>query len=234
MAESPPNRRSAARGRYHHGDLRATLLAAAGAWVAAHGAATFSLRELSRSLGVSHMAAYRHFPDRDSLLAEVAADGFRRLSAAIAAHSRPMKDPASRLRAAGQAYVDFGRKETHLLSLMFGAPVGPWTGGVAGPHQATDTEPEGSPSTAAVRLKLAALEAYASLEAIVNDGVSQGQFDAQSPSTLTLGAWAVVHGLAMLGDSGRIAGGISNAQVDSVLDYWLAGIRKSPSCRSKK
>ena len=69
---------------YHHGDLRAALVAAAQAAVEADGPEAVSLRDIAQSLGVSTAAPYRHFPDRRALLAEVAALGFRDLCAAYA------------------------------------------------------------------------------------------------------------------------------------------------------
>ena len=60
---------------YHHGDLRAALLQAAGEILEKEGLEALSLREAARRAGVSHNAPYRHFPDRDSLLAALVAQG---------------------------------------------------------------------------------------------------------------------------------------------------------------
>jgi len=64
---------------YHHGDLRAAMLAAASKIVEKEGTTGLSVREAARRAGVSHNAPYRHFPDREALLAAVAAEGFREL-----------------------------------------------------------------------------------------------------------------------------------------------------------
>ena len=58
----------AAPARYHHGDLRAALIARAAEVVVADGVGALSLRELARDLGVSHGAPSRHFPDKQALL----------------------------------------------------------------------------------------------------------------------------------------------------------------------
>ncbi|TKW79284.1 MAG: TetR family transcriptional regulator, partial [Bradyrhizobium icense] len=63
--------------RYHHGDLRRTLLAFALRRVRAGGAAEFSLREAARAAGVTGGAVYKHFESKDALLGAVAAEGFR-------------------------------------------------------------------------------------------------------------------------------------------------------------
>ena len=99
---------------YHHGDLRATLLAAAAELLAAGGVAAISLREVARRAGVSHNAPYRHFPDRDSLLAALAEEGFVELA-------RRMDGEAGGLAALGQCYVRFAQEQPGRFALMFGA-----------------------------------------------------------------------------------------------------------------
>lgn len=96
---------------YHHGDLRATLLAAAAELLAAGGVAAISLREVARRAGVSHNAPYRHFPDRDSLLAALAEEGFRELA-------RDMRESGG-LAALGQCYVRFALARPGCFALMF-------------------------------------------------------------------------------------------------------------------
>ena len=58
--------------RYHHGDLRAALIARATEVIATGGVDALSLRELARDIGVSHGAPGRHFPDKQALLDAVA------------------------------------------------------------------------------------------------------------------------------------------------------------------
>lgn len=99
---------------YHHGDLRGALLAAAGELLAEGGVAVVSLREVARRAGVSHNAPYRHFADRDALLAELAAEGFAELSRRMALL------PVARLQALGQCYVAFALEQPGRFALMFG------------------------------------------------------------------------------------------------------------------
>lgn len=96
---------------YHHGDLRATLLQAAGEMLEKQGLAALSLREVARRAGVSHNAPYRHFPDRESLLAALAAEGFQRFGEAL--EKRPRREM-------GQAYVEFALEHPQRFRLMFG------------------------------------------------------------------------------------------------------------------
>ncbi len=94
----------AKRGGYHHGDLRAALIAAAQAAVEAGGPDAVSLRDLALTLGVSTAAPYRHFHSRDALLSEVAARGFIDLGEAYARAQAAAPDPQAALRETARAY----------------------------------------------------------------------------------------------------------------------------------
>ena len=96
---------------YHHGELRPALLRAAQKLLEKGGPEALSLRELARRAGVSHNAPYRHFPQREALLAALAADGFRLLGEALARASG---------REMGEAYVRFALAHPQLFRLMFG------------------------------------------------------------------------------------------------------------------
>jgi AcrR family transcriptional regulator len=99
---------------YHHGDLRAALLRAAGELLEEQGLAGLSLREAARRAGVSHNAPYRHFPDRSALLAALAAAGFRMLGEEMAGKSG---------RERGEAYVRFALAHPNRFRLMFGGQI---------------------------------------------------------------------------------------------------------------
>ncbi|MEM9037905.1 MAG: TetR family transcriptional regulator [Actinomycetota bacterium] len=104
---------------YHHGNLRAELLARAAQVVADQGVEGLSLRSLARDLGVSHGAPAKHFRDRADLLAALAAEGVavaeqRMAAAAVEAGS----DPQARLAAMGRAYVRFAVDEPSLYGTV--------------------------------------------------------------------------------------------------------------------
>jgi len=107
------------RDAYHHGDLRQALIAAALAVVEQGGAEALSLRELAASLEVSRAAPYRHFQDRDALLAAVAARGFEDLNTGYEAALAAPGDGRERLRIASFVYVDFAQQRPGLFRLMF-------------------------------------------------------------------------------------------------------------------
>jgi len=108
------SRKRSQKAPYHHGDLRTAILQTAGKLLEEQGVATLSLREVARSAGVSHAAPYRHFADRDALLAALAGEGFARLSEALEAAG------ARGPRARGEAYVCFALEHRQRFRLMFG------------------------------------------------------------------------------------------------------------------
>jgi len=104
---------------YHHGHLAQALVDAALKLVERGGAEAVSLRDLAQSLGVSRAAPYRHFADRDALLATVAARGFDDLVALYEAALAGSGDGRARLRAGGRAFYDFATQRPGLYRLMF-------------------------------------------------------------------------------------------------------------------
>ena len=157
--------------RYHHGDLRPALIAAAMTLVEESGVGAVSLRETARRVGVSAPAIYRHFANKDSLLAAVAAEGFRDLGAALAAASRSERDPLS---AMGMAYVRFALSRRGVFRLMFG--------------------PELAKRANFPELKSAADQAFQWLKG----GVQARGRAAQDSHLAAIAPWALVHGLAQL------------------------------------
>ncbi len=157
--------------RYHHGDLRPALIAAAIALVEESGVGAVSLRETARRVGVSAPAIYRHFANKDSLLAAVAAEGFRDLGAALAAASRSERDPLS---AMGMAYVRFALSRRGVFRLMFG--------------------PELAKRANFPELTSAADQAFQWLKG----GVQARGRAAQDSHLAAIAPWALVHGLAQL------------------------------------
>lgn len=107
---------------YHHGDLRERLVAAGEQALQDLPLAEVTLREIARRAGVSHAAPKHHFASLGELLAEIAARGFVRF---VAGHELAMAqsaDPTAvgRLRAVGEAYIDFAAANPAIFGLMFG------------------------------------------------------------------------------------------------------------------
>jgi AcrR family transcriptional regulator len=173
------------RERYHHGNLRNTLIKIAAAILESEGIKVLSLRAVARSAGVSQAAPYRHFADREALLAAVAAYGFGSLAAAmtdVAVKFAPGETVD--VRALGVVYVDFATDHPNLFRLMFTHEISDW-----GDH------PE---------LVGAAKEAYG----IINDAVSRRLAESGTatihPELAAVAGWAGMHGLATLIVDGQL------------------------------
>src|SRR6185312_8156114 len=111
----------AERGRpYHHGDLRNALLESARSILEKDGLEALSLRAVARGAGVSHAAPYRHFPNHESLLVELAIEGFVELRAEIVASAGGSGHESDRIASIGAAYMRFVARRPALASLMFG------------------------------------------------------------------------------------------------------------------
>ena len=161
---------------YHHGDLRDGLIAAALEALEEGGLAGLSLREAARRAGVSAMAPYRHFADKDALIAGVAAVGFQPF-ADIFRRADAGPAPHVALFAEGALYVAFACAQPALFRLMFGA---------------TSSNVKGD-------LALAGESAYAVLATRVASLAKPSE-----AAAWTLTCWSVVHGLAMLALDGKL------------------------------
>ena len=167
------------RAGYHHGNLREALIEAAIGLLREGGAEALSLRATARRVGVSAMAPYRHFADKEALLAAVAAHGFALLTARLSEADALPDDPTGALVAQGVAYVRFACDDPARFRLMFGT-----------------MQPAGYPD-----LDAAAEAAYAILARRV---ASLSEADEQDD--VTLACWSLVHGLASLLVDGRLQG----------------------------
>ena len=172
---------------YHHGDLREALVKAALELIAEKGPVGFTVAEAARSAGVSPAAPYRHFRDRDELIADVARRGFVRFEAELdQAWNNGLPDPFTAFTRVGKAYLAFARSEPAYYSAMFeaGLPL----------HAYPDLVEAGERAFAVLRRAAEALAAR--LPA------------AQRPPGLMMGlhVWSLSHGVASLfarGDAAR-------------------------------
>ena len=172
---------------YHHGDLRWALIDAALAALAENSPGTLSLRGLARATGVSATAVYRHFADKEDLLAAIATEGFEGLSASM--QQRLTQEPdAGRLRRLvilGEGYVDYAIAHPAHYRLMFG--------------------PRMLSRSRHPALATAAAQSYGMLEQAVSDAITAGELPAMPEPVLSTLFWSWVHGLAMLNNDGLLA-----------------------------
>lgn len=166
---------------YHHGDLRAALLATTLQIIREHGPDALNLRDLARRAGVSEAAPYHHFRSKTELLATAAAEGFRqlgaRMEAAVAAAGRSAD---ARAIAAGCAYVRFALDEPGYFRLLFGAHVVE----LAAQPEAAEAKAAGQATAGLLRQVIADVHA--------ERGIRVPQLELQRL------VWAQVHGLAWL------------------------------------
>lgn len=173
----------AARRTYHHGDLQRVLLQASIRLIAQVGPDAFTLREVARMAGVSHNAPYRHFRDKESLLAAVAAEGFRQLARTLQDYAGKHRVALERLRAGGEGYVAFALRWPQHFAVMFDAP----------PPR------ERYPEYDAV-----ANQAFGVLLGHIVECQQEGSLPAGDAHRLAFVAWSLVHGIAKLAGTGRL------------------------------
>ena len=150
------------------------------------GLEALTLRAAARAAGVSHMAPYRHFADKDALLAAVAARGFSDLGRDMARAAGRKQAESNGLQAIGKAYLKFARRRPALYRLMFGPSL-------TGRERFPDLDKAGSATFAHCA---EAVAAALSRKRNVRDT------DIEAAAVAT---WALVHGLASLLIDGRVA-----------------------------
>ena len=160
---------------YHHGNLQAALVRTAGEMLEKEGVEALKLREVARRAGVSHNAPYRHFTQREGLLAALAAEGFEWLGAAQRKAAQ-----AGGLRGMGEAYVSFALAHPQRFRLMFGGQIS------IAKH---------------ARLREVAMRTFDGLSGALAARVPE----AQGARDASVAAWSLVHGLALLLMGERIA-----------------------------
>jgi AcrR family transcriptional regulator len=163
------------RDSYHHGDLKAVILAEAAELVAQRGADGISLRELARAAGVSHAAPAHHFTDRRGLFTALAAEGWRLLAAALTDARPDFIDAAL-------AYVRFALDHPGHYAVMFD-------------HALVNPEdPE-----------LVAAQDAAAAELAQGVNTLDDPRAKDDPQAAALAAWSLVHGFSLLWLNGNIS-----------------------------
>lgn len=163
---------------YHHGALHAALIDASIALAREGGPDRVVLREAARAAGVSHSAAYRHFADRDALLAEVSEHARRELADEMRRRVKRASDPRQRLRAVGTAYIEFALREPGLFRTAFIS------------HPVT-SPPDSNTSGASS-------DPFGILGQVLDQATAAGLIDSEVRPGAEIAAWSAVHGLANL------------------------------------
>jgi AcrR family transcriptional regulator len=189
------------RKRYHHGDLRQSLIDAALAELDERGELP-SWRALARACAVSQTAPYRHFDSFETLQAAVVTAAFGRLNETILEAAAGIEEPFARLAAGLRAYIEFGCRHASWYELMFGRNLALLK------HE---------------EVAAAGRAAYATLTGAIADcGVA-------TPDDIAFTVWSALHGVADLvgnglspPDAGRDSG---QRAVDGLIDMCVAHVR---------
>jgi len=182
---------------YHHGDLRSALIKAALREAEHGGAETVSIKALAKELGVSQPAPYRHFADREALLAAVTAEAFRQFSAMLRdAMAKPSKQ--SKLSRLAQATLEFGLRRNGIYRLMFVSRTVSCAAKDSELHAATNET---------FALVLEALEAPA-----------VGYLRERH----ALKIWAALHGVVMLAEQGLFTGEAAHTTREELVEDFVS------------
>src|SRR5215471_5209159 len=199
MARSPRPRPAKKRAKpYHHGDLRRALLDEALRTIQTHGVEHLTLRTVGERLGVSRSALYRHFADKQSLLATVGKEGFRKLRQTTTDAWEMNGRGRAGFQAMGRAYVRFALAHPSHYRVMFGGFL----------ESATKDDDF-------------VAEADAAFQVLVNALVERrnaGDIRQDDPVLMARFVWAVVHGAAMLIIDGQLR---ETAQPGALEQYAL-------------
>lgn len=213
MAWSKDSKRDGARG-YHHGNLREALVRAVLDLIAEKGPAGFTFAEAARAAGVSPAAPYRHYRDRDDLMADIALRGFNLLETELVrAWNGGDPDAASALEAVGRAYLKFARMEPAYYSAMFEAAI---------------------PLDRNLPLRDAGDRVYALLRAASEKLIASLPKGSRPPALMmALHVWALSHGIASLfgrGDAARRALPMAAEDLlEAAILIYREGLRLAPS-----
>lgn len=174
--------------KYHHEDLRSILVKAASLLLEEEGMESLTIRNLSRKVGVSRSAPYRHFQDKTALLGAVAAEGFNRLGDTLACLPEEDVAPIQRFRLRSCAYVRYAVNSPRLYMLMFGFELA-----------------DGAPVT---ELTDSAERAFSRIVKCIITCQNENVFRRSNPLGMANVCWSSLHGLSMLliGGAVRMAG----------------------------
>ncbi len=172
---------------YHHGNLKEALVRAALELIAEKGPAGFTFADAARWAGVSPAAPYRHFRDRDALIADVARRGFDAFTDVLTrAWDDGRPDVLSAFDRLGRAYLQFAKSEAAFYSAMFEAGI------------AADSDPD---------LRASGERAFAVLRGASEKLVALVPANERPPALMVaLHIWSMTHGIASLfgrGDAAR-------------------------------
>ena len=177
--------------KYHHGNLKQALIEAGQQILIEKGINGLSLRETAKAAGVSHTAPYRHFTDKEALLAAIAESGFESLAEALlnTIEQHP-DDPKEQLAAATATYVKLAVTRLEMHQLMFG-----------------DGFDDDAMSETMLEKKQQIFDA---LSKIIENGQKKNIFKKAETLELVIAAWSMMHGYTMLLTTGQLRDSVTS------------------------
>lgn len=201
MAQAKSTPDLAARRGYHHGNLREALLEGARQLVAERGPQGFTLTEAARRAGVSPSAPYRHFKDREEVLAELCRRGYSLFGQRLQAAASGTRNAAEALRRMGPAYLAFAREEPGYYAAIFNFQ----------PEELAGEAEKDSP-----------LEALTGTIGALLPGEAGAA--GHNPRLVALQVWALSHGVAMLERAGLPASESGAPAAEAVLEKGVTAL----------
>jgi len=172
---------------YHHGNLRESLVETALEMVENEGVESITLRELTKRLGTSRSALYRHFDSKEALIQEVIRAGFEQFDDVITPTLLQKEfDVVTRLSNMGQAYIDFALNKPAIFRMIFG-------------NEFQETREENCDIN-----DKSQGTGFHSLVALIAEGQERNIFKKDDPVLQATVVWSMIHGLAILLIDGHI------------------------------
>lgn len=201
---------TSASSKYHHGNLKQALIEAGQQILIEKGINGLSLRETAKAAGVSHTAPYRHFTDKEALLAAIAESGFDSLAEALlnTIEQHP-DDPKEQLAEATATYVKLAVTRLEMHQLMFG-----------------DGFDDEAMSETMLEKKQ---QTFNALSKIIENGQKKNIFKKTETLELVIAAWSMMHGYTMLLTTGQLSESVTSLmQIEklarSVATYLVDGM----------
>jgi AcrR family transcriptional regulator len=182
--------------RYHHGDLKSSLIEAANVILVRDGADALSLRAIAAEVGVSHMAPYSHFKNKKELMHAVATAGFMQMSAAMEKVKASFDKPEELILEYGAACLEFATNNAQLYRLMLGQVE---TSG------RKKTQSNSQKNTSKSTPPMSDLENFSKTPFILlKEAFAMRTSDKALARAQAMGAWSMVHGMSALIIEGHI------------------------------
>ncbi|MBC7474603.1 MAG: TetR/AcrR family transcriptional regulator [Candidatus Sericytochromatia bacterium] len=164
---------------YHHGDLKKALLEAGLKILKNDGAHNLSLREIAKVAGVSHTAPYRHFKNKEEIIASLAEEGFILLKNNLEQVIERYRDnPREQIFNAGKVYLKVAIENPEYFNIMFGGFI--------------------NDQTKYENLEKVSAQAFDRFVYIIRAGQKSEMIREDDPKEITLAIWSMLHGLSTL------------------------------------